>query len=355
MPKTYDGNNVDVLLNLCGVVGRMNAGQLFEQSVSYICIKLVEFMRSGALDVGQCLELYLSLIKIVSPSMYDETSKLIDSMSDENAIAFVQSIIDDESIYLAIEPMTENMSMDKLEQLYEEFPFIKMEKVLMPIHDSAGELRYIPSRRPIMYGYLYFYRLKQYAEEKFSVTSLSSTNIKNENTRNKASNNYRAMYARTPIRFGDMEFGNLCHMGADLASQVLMIYSSSPLARQLCAQLETGNPFDVDVKLDMDSKNRNAEILNVYLKTKGLRLVFKKHLKKKTVAAVEYPIAYHDPIQFLPAIFYGPGEKENVNIDKIIQDLKDSVNKPKSPAVFFPAEFFDEVHLDEVNEEDSAE
>ncbi len=355
MPMTNGGKHVDVLLNLCGVVGRMNAGQLFEQSISFICMKLVEFFRTEVLDVGECIDMYLNLLKIVSPSMYEEASALIDTMTDEGlAGAYILSIMDDDSIYLAIEPMTENMTMDKLEQLYEEFPFIKMEKVLMPIFDSKNELRYVPSRRPIMYGYLYFYRLKQYAEEKFSVTSLSSTNIKNENTRNKASNNYRAMYARTPIRFGDMEFGNLCHMGADLASQILMIYSSSPLARQLCEQLETGDPFNIDVKLDMDSKNRNAEILNVYLKTKGLRLVFKKHLKKKKVAAVEMPVACYDPIQYIPAIFYGPGEKENVDINKIIQDLKDSVNKPKHPAVFFPAEFFDEIHLDEVKE-DSAE
>ena len=77
-----------------------------------------------------------------------------------------------------------------------------MYKIKMPLIDSNGEIRYVESRRPIVYGYLYFYRLKQYAEEKFSVTSLSSTNIKNENTRNKASNNYKALYSRTPIRFG---------------------------------------------------------------------------------------------------------------------------------------------------------
>lgn len=352
MPMTNDGKHIDILLNLCGVVGRMNAGQLFEQSVSFISMKLVEYFRTGAFDVAQCLDMYLRLVKIVSPSMYEAACIQIDNMSDDESIMYVQSIMDDESIYLAIEPMSENMTMDKLEQLYEEFPFIKMEKVLMPIIDSMDNIRYVPSRRPIMYGYLYFYRLKQYAEEKFSVTSMSSTNIKNENTRNKASNNYRALYARTPIRFGDMEFGNLCHMGADLASQILMIYSSSPLARQLCEQLQTGDPFNIDVKLDMDSKNRNAEILNVYLKTKGLRLVFKKKLKKQNHAMLECPIAYYDPIQYQPAIFFGPDEKHDVN--EIIQNLKDSRNKPKHPAVFFPAEFFDEINLEEVKE-DSAE
>ena len=110
--------------------------------------------------------------------------------------------MNDKSLYLIIEPMTENPSIDIILKLYEEFPFIKPERILEPIVNSKGDIRYVESRRPLVYGYQYFYRLKQYAEEKFSVTSLSSTNIRNENTKNKASNNYKALFSRTPIRFG---------------------------------------------------------------------------------------------------------------------------------------------------------
>lgn len=202
MPMTPDGKHIDILLNMCGVYGRLNGGQLFELSVSYICMKIVQFMQSGVLDVGQSVEMYLNLLKIVSPTMYNYMSTLFDQMTDDELIIYIQTIMDDESLYLAIDPMSENMTIQKLQQLYEEFPWIKKEKILMPIFDSMNNIKYVESRRPIVYGYLYFYRLKQYAEEKFSVTSLSSTNIKNENTRNKASNNYRALYARTPIRFG---------------------------------------------------------------------------------------------------------------------------------------------------------
>ena len=101
-----------------------------------------------------------------------------------------------------------------------------------------------------------------------------------------------------------MEFGNFNHMGADLVSQILMIYSSSPLARQLCYQLQTGDPFDIDVKLDMDSKNRNAEILNVYLKTKGLKLTFSKHLKKRKFPALISPMVFWDKPAQDPMVFY---------------------------------------------------
>ena len=128
---------------------------------------------------------------------------LFSTMSDDEAIAFIGNIIDtDRSFYIAVEPMSENMTIDKVNQLYEAFPWAKPEPMMMPIIDSAGEIKYIPSRRPMVYGYQYIYRLKQYAEEKFSVTSLSATNIRNENSKSKNSNNYKALYSKTPIRFG---------------------------------------------------------------------------------------------------------------------------------------------------------
>ena len=73
---------------------------------------------------------------------------------------------------------------------------------MVPVFDSMGNPKYVPSRRPVVCGYVYYYRLKQYGKEKFSVTSLSATNIKNENSRNKSSKVYKARYSRTPIRFG---------------------------------------------------------------------------------------------------------------------------------------------------------
>lgn len=346
MPQTPDGKHIDVLLNICGVIGRMNAGQLFELSVSHICIKIVEHLRENCSNVGECLDCYLRLLKIVSPSQYNYMDVFLDNLSDDERILYLQTLLDDNCIYISVEPISENMTIQKLEELYDEFPWIWMDNLKMPLIDSNGEIRYVESRRPIVYGYLYFYRLKQYAEEKFSVTSLSSTNIKNENTRNKASNNYKALYSRTPIRFGEMEFGNFNHMGADLVSQILMIYSSSPLARQLCYQLQTGDPFNIDVKLDMDSKNRNAEILNVYLKTKGLKLTFSKHLKKRKFPALISPMVFWDKPAQDPMVFYAKGEK--IDVDGIVEEMIEKRNNEvKNPMEFFPMEFFDEVNLDE--------
>ena len=43
----------------------------------------------------------------------------------------------------------------------------------------------------------------------------------------------------------------------------------------------TDDPYLVDIKLDENSSNRSAEILNAYLKTMGYKLEFEKTRKKK--------------------------------------------------------------------------
>jgi len=204
MPKTLSGDTIEVILNMCGVYGRENAGQLFEITVSYICIKMLQFIQMQVLDVSECVEMYLDLHRIVAPTMAEYLEELFANLGDDEMIDYICNAIagEEKSIYLVIEPMSENMTIDKVAQLYEKFPWAKPEPMMMPIVDSAGEIRYIPSRRPMVYGYQYIYRLKQYAEEKFSVTSLSATNIRNENSKSKNSNNYKALYSRTPIRFG---------------------------------------------------------------------------------------------------------------------------------------------------------
>ena len=301
MPHTEKGEAIDVILNMCGVYGRENPGQLFEISVSFISMKIIESINYAihqddeSVDIADIVDKYLDFLEIVSPSMHAYMSKYFMSIPDEIVIDFLYSLTMNPAIYLAIEPMSENMTIDKLAQLYDRFPEARFPVYMqMPIEDSNGNIRYVPSRRPLVYGYQYIYRLKQYAEEKFSVTSLSATNIRNENSKSKSSNNYKALYSRTPIRFGDMESGNLVHLGAELVVQMLMLYSTSPNARRLASSMLTGDAFDIDINLDMESTNRNVEILNVYLKTMGLRLKFEKVPKKVERGFTVRPILYFE-------------------------------------------------------------
>lgn len=341
MPKTLRGDTIDVILNMCGVYGRENAGQLFEITVSYISMKMMQYISLNVLDVGQCVEMYLQFLKIVAPSMVPYTEELLGNMGDDECIDYIGGVFSggDKAMYLVIEPMSENMTIDKVQQLYEAFPWAQPEEMLMPTVDSKGNVRYVPSRRPLVYGYQYIYRLKQYAEEKFSVTSLSATNIRNENSKSKSSNNYKAHYSRTPIRFGDMETGNLIHLGAELVVQMLMLYSTSPHARRLTQEMLTGDAFNIDVKLDMESKNRNVEILNVYLKTMGLKLEFKKIPKVREHALEIEPMYFFDDPHRLVEALIPLNKQEKFNMEAEVLRLIQEDKGPKWAMDIYPMEF----------------
>lgn len=79
-----------------------------------------------------------------------------------------------------------------------------------------------------------------------------------------------------------METGDLAHAGMDVVVAILMTHSVSPHARRLVEKLLIDDPYDINVKPDETASNRNVEILNAYLKTMGLRLVFRKKPKKRT-------------------------------------------------------------------------
>lgn len=202
MPKTSDGRTIDIQANMCGVYGRENAGQLFEMSLNFISNNIAKAINEDTNTTADCIKLYLDYLEIVSPSMHDEAERFFSLLTDDEASEYISSINMDEMLYLDIDPVSETMTIDKLKQIYEKFPWIEQEYVMVPLQDSNGNYRYIKSRRPVICGHVYYYRLKQYGKEKFSVTSLSATNIKNENSRNKSSKVYKARHSRTPIRFG---------------------------------------------------------------------------------------------------------------------------------------------------------
>ena len=81
--------------------------------------------------------------------------------------------------------------------------------------------------------------------------------------------------------FGFMESGDMMHLGVQYVVMNLMLYSSSPQARRLTEQLLTGDPYNIDIRLDQNSKNRNAEIINALMETMGLQLLFKRIPKQK--------------------------------------------------------------------------
>ena len=344
MPKTYDGETIDIQINICGVYGRENAGQLFEMTYTFYSKGLVKSLCDEYSSMEENVKNILDFLAIVSPKQKRAVEEFFDKSSDDEVCQFISSIIDDGILYIDVDPGSDTPSLETVAALHERFPWIQQEYLLMPLIDSTGTVQYVSSRRPLVYGYIYYYRLKQHSEEKFSVTSLSATNIKNENSRNKASKVYKAQFSRTPIRFGYMEMGDMSHMGVEWVIQVLMLYSASPEARMLCEQAMTGNPYNVNIELENDSTNIGVQMFNAYMKTLGLRLKFIKIPKEK------FQPLYKKPFKFIPVQskdnFHSPFIKfhpdEKVDHETILQRAK-NLGDFKRPFTWYPYTFTSKV------------
>lgn len=143
----------------------------------------------------------------------------------------------------------------------------------------------------------------------------------------------------------DMETGNLIHLGAELVVQMLMLYSTSPHARRLTSQMLTTDPFAIDVKLDNDSVNRNAEILNVYLKTMGLKLSFKRIPKNIIHPMSIYPMTFNAPVDehIVPLAPVHKDEKFDARADG--ERLYKS-SKYIRPLLVYPMKYYDKESID---------
>lgn len=293
MPEMANGMPVDMIKNSSTMYNRENAGQIFEMEINYISMCILDRLRNTpGITPHEAFNEIIKFINLQSPKEAEELMGYANTLNPQDFAWLVESIMDNSCIPISNKPITETMDIDKLGRLYQAFPWVKQTSIKVPMRDSNGNLRFVNTRRPMIAAPQYCIRLKQFAEEKFSASSLSSTNLKNENAKSKASKNYREPNSNTPIKFGQMESGDFDHMGAEYVVINLMLHSLSPHGRRLVEQVATGDPYNVDVKLDSKAKNRSAEILNTRLKTMGYRLVFNKIKKNKKYAfltpAVEF-------------------------------------------------------------------
>ena len=283
MPLLDNGERLDAYYTLCTCVNRENEGQLHEMSINFQSSRICEYISNNRVSTSEAIDIICRFISHISKQEADAMYKMLYDKrnTDRDRQYFIDKILEDGFILIACKPISESMSLDKLNDIYKDFPFIKPYRVMSCITDSNGIVRYVPGRRTLIAGKVFMLRLKQYAEDKFSATSLSSTNLTNENAKSKSAKNYRSVLPNTPIRFGEMESEDERHMGAYIVVTNLMIHSTSPQARKLTESFVEDDPYEVNIQLDETCRSRNAEKAKVYLKAMGYVIGFYKKLKIK--------------------------------------------------------------------------
>ena len=347
MPMFGDDEYVDVILNSSTMYNRENPGQIFELSLTHIGIEILKYITNNNISLNEALDLIVKYVSMISQEQGSYLYNYLSSINDEERCMFLESIIADGAIHLSIKPVSESMDIDRLIKIYDAFPFIEQNEIRVPIIGSNGQIRYVPARRKIVIGKQYMFRLKQFAEEKFSSTNLSATNIRNENTKSKANREYKELYSNTPIRFGNMESNDLNHIGSEHVVANMMIHSLSPHGRRLTEQMYTQEPFVIDIRLDSDSKNRGAEIVSTYFKTIGKRIRFVKVKKTIKPAVIQCPITMDiPPVESPIFINKEPGfDFEKDWIERQEFEKQKAKNKKKvRAAIYYEPRSYDSIH-----------
>ena len=137
-----------------------------------------------------------------------------------------------------------------------------------------------------------------------------------------------------------METNNQLHAGVDAVVTNIMIHSISPQGRRLVEQMYTNDPFKIDIKLDSNSTNRNAEIVTTYFKALGRRFKFTKRKKRVDRLLIAPLLFTKDPDLVDQAIEIVPEEirnKNNFNYDKYYKDQQKELKRRSKgePAVLF--------------------
>lgn len=151
-------HHVQVILNSNGVFGRENVMQLFELSETHIGEEILQYIKSHKLNTTESFDMIIKFLNFVSPDQANMMRETINKMTENEKSIFLENIQEDGCIHISSKPISESMNIDKLDAIYKAFPFIKQTKIKVPMKDSAGNIRYVAARRPIVIGKQYMFR-----------------------------------------------------------------------------------------------------------------------------------------------------------------------------------------------------
>lgn len=270
MPFDEDGNRVDLICNPLSCPNRLNPFQWIELSLNHCANQLIVMLKNMKSNTERYNALYKFQSYFNERGMLDELDVYYKGLNNVEKDDFWESIYTD-GIFINYPPMWENMAaIDKIEQLYKEFGFKRVQLYL----NKWG--RKIPLMRKLIVGEKYMLKLKQTSEKNFSARStgyLSQRGLPEKS--NKVRTNEQ-LYSTTPITIGRDEDNNLgIGVRPFMLAKYHLFYRTSPFARKQVGKMYTKDVLDFKkFKIKKGYKNRNVEILNAKLKSIGAKIDF---------------------------------------------------------------------------------
>lgn len=271
MPHLADGTPVDLILNTLGVPNRMNSDQLFEQSTNNITNCVVDRLKTLK-TLKEREDLLFDIVNMFSEEQHDSLREYYADLTPFEKDEFFDDIFEN-GIRIHRRPMweTEQNMFDRIAAIRKKYDWIKPVDVYV---NKFG--REIKIMKPMIIGELYVLKLKQNSKKNFSARAtgaLSRKGLPDKSLKNKT---HQDLHSTKPIRMGPQENLNMAiGVSPDIVAKLHMYYRSSPIGRKMLAtKLMLSKKTIKKLKSNKRVRNRNAEILDVQLKSLGLALDF---------------------------------------------------------------------------------
>jgi hypothetical protein len=269
---------VDLMTNSMSLVNRNTAMVMFEGSVTFILDRTRKHM--ATLDtIKEQEEFMFGVLRTLNPNKGKYLEDVIyKNLSDKEKKRFIKNCISLDSEGRII---TNNGLYVNDESFNEEF---KRRDVIIDVYKKYGDVItpyhiFVPKPRwgrdiylgKDYVGYQYILKLKQSGERGFSVRSAGSINDESLPEKSNDSKIGLSWHSSTPIRFGEYETPNFMVVtDPNDFALITALYRSSIDGRRFMyeAILSEDNNYNIPDNFT----SRSAEILEVYLKSLGVRM-----------------------------------------------------------------------------------
>lgn len=268
---------VDLITNPIAFINRTIPLVMIEGSVTFILDRIRKYC-AGMEEYEEAKEIIFDIVRIFNKKEADDFEVIYNGLSDKKKKEFILDCIsvDDNGllmtnngIYIRWEAFNEKQSMrDAIIKIYEKYG-----NIIQPYHifvpkPKWGRDIYIGQD---CIGYQYMMVLKQSGEKGFSVRSAGS--ISDESLPEKSHDNKigRLWHSEKPIRFGEYESPNfLIITNPEDFALVTALYRTSIDGRKWMYEAILSDSGKYNIPDDFTS--RSVEILQVYLKSLGVRM-----------------------------------------------------------------------------------
>lgn len=265
MPRSEDGEHVEVIFSALSVIGRLNPSQLYELELNWIVDQILE----GDAPKKKKFEALLDFLSICNPDQEKMVREFYKSLDKEEKEEFLSQITKE---FVIFQPPSMSISFKNYSKLIERFEPKKKRFTFM---DESGEVYNI--QRKMIMSDTYIYRLKHEPITKFSVRSKGTINPRTFlPIKSHAYSRGTALFNNQAIRIGNMEMDilNLCNDPAAI-NFFTRLYCTSVTGRREFSQLLHTNIFSEDLRIEMKNpKSRVVDLFNATFMVCGMALEF---------------------------------------------------------------------------------